>query len=162
MHIVDDPEFLRQFIDRNIYVISERKVTETESKVSQDAVSDPVHTYKGNNNAGIAVCIGENNTPEENKLLTDILKAVNLRVDEVALYEMGEEIKSSEFLDISGFKILISFGITSVNSVYLNIETKYSPTTVENCTVLIADPLSALQREVDLKKKLWAALKSMF
>lgn len=162
MQIVDDPEFLRRFIDQEIYVISENKVNVIESKATQNAMLEPVLNYKGNNTAGVAVCIGENIAHEEKKLLTDILKAVKLSVNEIALFEIGEEIKSIEFPDNAGFRILISFGITSVNSKYLNIETRYSPTTIETCTVLISDSLSSLVREADLKKKLWTALKSMF
>ena len=162
MQIVDDPEFLRRFIDQDVYVISENKVNVIESKNAENAAVLPFLKYKGNNTVGVAVCISENSTDEEKKLLADILKSVKLSVNEIALFEIGDEIKSLEFPDNTGFRILISFGITSVNSVFLNIKTRYSPTTVETCRVLISDSLTLLVKKVDLKKKLWTALKSMF
>ena len=100
---------------------------------------------------------------DEEKLLSGILKAVNLSLSNVTLIRMDPlNIEIPDELQIKNGGIVISFGITTIKSNLLNIESKYTPTTVEGYTVLIADSLSVLNQNLEYKKKLWAVLQKLF
>lgn len=100
----------------------------------------------------------------EEALLQKILTAVHLRLEEVDLVNLNN-IRQIDYMDILKDKLLnqlISFGI-SLTELNLQIHLiKYQTEKVEGIDMLLADSLSVIEHDQDLKKQLWKCLKDMF
>ena len=92
----------------------------------------------------IAVVISDSNQPLE--LLEKIMSSVNLKMEDV---DVLIEIPSP-----NTYSRLLAFGIETQPS--------YEGMNDGDCIVLHADRLDHISEDVNLKKKLWAALKALF
>lgn len=93
-------------------------------------------------------------------LLKNILKAVNINIEEVSIiqtYDFEQIVKEYDP------KHLISFGKSGfdlgIKSVQIDL---YSPKEYEGIPVLMTDPISKIANSLDTKKALWLNLKKMF
>ncbi|MDO1446641.1 hypothetical protein Q0590_10290 [Rhodocytophaga aerolata] len=100
----------------------------------------------------------------EEALLQKILSAVHLKLEEVDLVNLNN-IRRIDYIDMLKDKVLnqlISFGI-SLTELNLQIHLiKYQVEKIEGIDMLLADSLSVLEYDQDLKKQLWKCLKEMF
>jgi DNA polymerase III psi subunit len=100
----------------------------------------------------------------EEVLLKKILTAVHLKLEDVDLVNLNN-IRRIDYIDILKDKVLnqlISFGI-SLTELNLQIHLiKYQMEKIEGIDILLADSLSVLEHDQDLKKQLWKCLKEMF
>jgi len=101
--------------------------------------------------------------PEEEVLLSKILSAVKLRLEDVDLVNVHNHRDS--LVDILKDKLvnqIISFGIELRDlDIQIPLEA-YRVTRVEGIDILLADSLFELQLNTDKKKMLWQALQAMF
>ena len=150
--IAKNRAFLADFIDSEIYLIKEDTPdysTPTNTDIKANEVKEPKIIYTGDNSEGI--------------MLENILASVNLDLSKVALIRKNEEFLTAvDHISSIEFSQLISFGVATGKSIFLDIQEKYSPTTIENRTVVMADNLSELGENKDLKRSLWNCLKEVF
>lgn len=156
---------LSQLFDQEIYLIKNNEKGEyTDIEKEKDSqVEEKSIPYQGSNTSNVLVITTENPNKEELELLNNILNSVNLRIEEIALITYTREFEEviSTLSDIASSKI-ISFGITSGKSRLLDIQTKYSPSSIDNRTVIITDSLKEINSDKELKRKLWNCLKEIF
>jgi len=162
MKIVEDSVFLKNFMDQDIYLISKNISTSYPEASDMDEIEAQL-VNEDDSNPRINIIIEKVISGDEENLLSGILKAVNLSLSDVTLIRMDPlNIEIPDELQNKNGGIVISFGITTIKSNLLNIESRYTPTTVEGYTVLIADSLSVLNQNLEYKKKLWAVLQKLF
>jgi DNA polymerase III psi subunit len=159
-------KFLADLLGEEIYVVNEESdeySVKSEEEVVPSQVQEKPIEYSGSNSKGVLVIVEENASEDEMNLLDNILKSIKLSRDEIALLQ-----NDSNFVDrIYGLEeinsnMVISFGVTSVKSRLLDIQTKYAPTTVQEKTVIMADSLQLINEEKDLKRMLWNCLQEVF
>ena len=100
----------------------------------------------------------------ERTLLTNILKAVGHSIDEVDMLNFSQlESKDARIvLAEKRTNFFITFGVPLIK---LNLDLllpPYTPKQIEGIWFLLADPLAVVEADVNVKKKLWLALKAMF
>lgn len=158
-------KFLSDFLGKEIYVISKEvsAYRQSEKPVETPKVEENTIEYSGSNSKGILVIIEENISELEMDLLDNILKSVEVSRDDIALIQSDSSLGNSiDKLEDIPSRILLSFGITSGKSRFLDIQTKYAPTTVKGRKVIIVDSLKLINEEKDLKIRLWKCLKKVF
>lgn len=103
-------------------------------------------------------------TPAEEALLSKILAAVHLKIDQVDLvnYNNVRHLENLDFLKSKRLNQLVSFGIRLTDLKLRIILEKYAVKRVENIDMLLADSLGALDHDAEKKKQLWKALRQMF
>ena len=163
---MDRQKFLADFIDQEVYLLKGDKGVYTqidEGSSEQANVQEKEITYSGSNSKGVLVIIQAEQSEEELTLLENILGSIGLSMNEIALVKSDNDFKevASQLNKINSTK-LISFGVSSVKSQLLDIQTKYSPTTIEGRTVIIADQLADLNADKELKRSLWTCLQEVF
>jgi len=163
--MAEDKVLLSQLFDQEIYLIKDNEKGDYGSleKENKSEVEEKQIPYQGSNTSGVIVLTTANPTSEELELLDKILNSVNLSIEEVALISYSQEFedKISMLSDLASSKI-ISFGFTSGKSRLLDIQTKYSPSSIDNRLVIITDSLSEINSDKELKRKLWNCLKEVF
>lgn len=100
----------------------------------------------------------------EGVLLYKILKAVGYDSEDTDILNVGwlESQALQNELQNRTAHYLISFGVP-LNKLFMDLLLNpYEPTVVDKIKFLLADPLSVVDADVDVKKRLWAALKLMF
>jgi DNA polymerase III psi subunit len=100
----------------------------------------------------------------EKTLLVKIIGAVGLTIEQIDLIELGkiQTLDYQSLLSQNITKKFISFGVGlgKINwNILLNI---YQPKNINGIDILLSDELRVLESNLDLKKKLWEALKTMF
>jgi len=162
MKIVEDSVFLKNFMDQDIYLISKNISTSYPEASEMDEIEAQLVNDE-DSNPRINIIIEKVISGDEEKLLSGILKSINLSLSNVTLIRMDPlHIEIPDELQNKHGGIVISFGISTIKSNLLNIESRYTPTTVEGYTVLMADSLSVLNQNLEYKKKLWAVLQKLF
>ena len=131
--------FLAEFIDEEIYVITDTQTTSEQKGESKPTVKSNIHIITNE-------VVLNNPSSELAVLLSKILSAVKLDFSKINL---------SDTLDDSFQGKAIIFGDISSNEKY-KIEQK------EGLQILRADFLRAIAASPDLKKALWGALKQLF
>lgn len=97
--------------------------------------------------------------------LEKILKAVHLSMEEVDFINIDALDKQSNFKDMLSAKTVhhfISFGVALKRLSLEILLVPYQIKPIEGINFLYADPLAALQTDVNKKKALWLCLKKMF
>jgi len=159
-------KFLADFLGQEIYLINKENYEhslKSENQIDPPRVQENKIEYSGSNTKGVLVIIEENIPEEEMSLLDNILKSIGLSREEIGLLH-----NNSNFHDrVDGLEeinsgIIISFGVSSVKSRLLDIQTKYAPSTVQGKKVIMADSLKLINEEKDLKRKLWNCLQEVF
>lgn len=100
----------------------------------------------------------------EKALLTKILAAVNLQMNQVDILNLSEIAQADlrAVLTQKSLQQLITFGV-SLFKIKLEIPlTPYQVRAVQGIKFLYADPLEQIDSDVALKRALWTALKQMF
>ncbi len=100
----------------------------------------------------------------EKALLTKILTAIGLTLDQVDLVELSkvQTLDYQSFLSQNVTRKFVSFGVGlgKINwNILLNI---YQPKNIAGVDFLLSDELRVLDADINLKKTLWGALKVMF
>ncbi|MFD1141346.1 hypothetical protein ACFQ4C_09510 [Larkinella insperata] len=112
----------------------------------------------------VLLLIDEELTPGELIFLENILKAINLNLDEVDMLNLAGSglVDFHAVLENKTLHHFISFGVP-FKTIHLNIQMdRYQPIRIFGITFLLADPLSAIEADQKLKRKLWAVLKQVF
>jgi DNA polymerase III psi subunit len=126
-----------------------------------EVVKPTVPTYKFKHKVLI---LTDTISEDEKALLSKILAAIGLTIEQVDLVELSKV----QVLDYQSFimqnvtRKVVSFGVGlgKLNwSILLNI---YQPKNVSGIDFLLSDELRVLDSNLDLKKTLWVALKTMF
>lgn len=151
-------EFLKYFITEDIYLLPDNRVTKQEEQktsIPAEAVKaggtekneEPVKevTDKSYPLTVISAQLNE----EEEKLLSAILKAVNVNLSDIALLEKEND-------RIQSKKVLI-FGNTYFEQLPL-----YKVSSHDEKRFLKSDDLAAVSSDVEKKRKLWTSLQEMF
>ncbi|MCY7350118.1 MAG: DNA polymerase III subunit psi [Cytophagaceae bacterium] len=103
-------------------------------------------------------------SPADLELLANILKAVNLRLDEVEVLDL-QKLRGQDFkplLESQSAHQLITFGV-GLKKLNLDIVlVPYQLKTVEGVQFLYADPLPNLHTDKVRKKALWISLQTLF
>ena len=160
-----NPEFLKSFLDHEIYIIEDSKdlYTNPDEKEVLSKVEEQSIEYEGSNSKGVLVVIDAEVSEDEEELLAKILSSIGLTRDEIALVRNNPEF--NEYIDQLAslkFEKIISFGVASGKTRLLDIQTKYAPTTVEGRSVIMCDTLHDLNENTDMKRQLWNCLKEVF
>lgn len=98
------------------------------------------------------------------ELLQNILKAVNLTLDEVDLLNV-DTLETSDFKPMLATKVVhhvITFGIPMKRLQLEILLAPYQIKKVEGVNFLFADPLPTLHQDKNRKKALWECLQKMF
>lgn len=167
--------FLPFFFQEPVYVVKE-----PEPFVYNPGPQDETHhapaieevPVKGENKKEILVLVEEKNTEfisaANEQLLTKILQAVHLAMDDIALVNLSN-IKSfppshiAEALEKIPFNTLISFGPVVKEWPVSNFFSKYMVNTDDtNRNILLADTLDELATDLQKKKSLWQCLQKLF
>lgn len=100
----------------------------------------------------------------EGVLLYKILKSVGYDSDDTDILNVGwvrgEELQNE--LLVRKAHYIISFGVPLKKLFIDLLLNPYEPTRKGNIGFLLADPLSVVEADVNIKKRLWGALKVMF
>ncbi len=172
-----DKEFLRGFIDSDIYLINDDEVPEQKQEEKEiiiperenSFVEEPESNYEptklvfsGGNDKGIAVVINDPETEsinlEDETLLLKILSAVNLSIKDVAIINIAKQNNTdlNKILSLPCTKgIIFDSSTTLLNS------DKYSLMTEEG-VFFKASSLREIAKDVNEKKLLWETLKKVF
>ncbi|WP_128544656.1 hypothetical protein [Larkinella soli] len=112
----------------------------------------------------VLILIDEELQPSEQIFLDKVLKAIHLSLEEVDLMNLA----GSGLMDFhavfenKSIHHFISFGVP-FKTVHLDIHlNRYEPLRLFGITFLLADPLSALEADQKLKRKLWLVLQKLF
>ena len=161
----DNFVFLQQFLDQEIYQINKERTLQKviTDETTEEILHEDAQEYNVALTKEIIFIIENEINEEEENLLNNILSSVNLSKDDsnIVNKNLDPEDFENKLQNIQSSKV-ISFGVTSTKSRLLDIQTKYAPTTVESNTVIIADTLSELESNRELKKMLWNSLKMVF
>ena len=161
-----------EVISDKLQVISENKSDKILSEVSTK------HEEKENSEKQITKLPNSSTTQLQNKVLIlvnqlsdaekdflgKILSASNLSFETIDLIELSK----TQMPDYQAFtsqkitKTFISFGVGLSKLGWNQILTIYQTKTIENVNFLLADDLSKIMANVDLKKALWANLQKLF
>lgn len=112
----------------------------------------------------VLLLIDEELTPGELIFLENILKAIHLNLNEIDILNLAGSglVDFHAVLENKTLHHFISFGIP-FKTIHLDIQMdRYQPIRIFGITFLLADPLSALEADQKLKRKLWAVLKKVF
>ncbi len=105
--------------------------------------------------SGLVICYELQLSPSERDLLVKILESIQLSIDSAREYDL-----SHESFDLGDFKnaTVLSFGPKIPG---VEMSAKYELIQLGTNRCIVADTLSALAEDVNLKKNLWKALKSL-
>lgn len=112
----------------------------------------------------VLLLIDEELTPGELIFLENILKAISLSLNDVDMLNLAGSglVDFHAVLENKTLHHFISFGVP-FKTIHLNIQMdRYQPIRIFGITFLLADPLSAIEADQKLKRKLWAVLKQVF
>ncbi|RRB00810.1 hypothetical protein [Larkinella rosea] len=112
----------------------------------------------------VLILIDEELTPGELIFLENILKAIQLNLNDIDILNLAGS-GLVDFHAVLENKVLhhfISFGVP-FKTIHLNLQMdRYDPIRIFGITFLLADPLSAIEADSKLKRKLWEVLKKVF
>ena len=150
----------------DIYAIDEKNDSASEgvseSIPEKDESKDKLPLkYKGTNEHQLLILVSNSAeeflSAKETAFLGNILKAVNYNLEDVAIVNMHScDHSIDEITDIILPEQIISFGTEGMGG---NLYTIFDQQDIKN---LSADDLSAIEENIDLKKKLWQQLKILF
>jgi hypothetical protein len=112
----------------------------------------------------VLILIDEELTPSELIFLENILKAIHLNLNEIDILNLAGSglVDFHAVLENKTIHHFISFGVP-FKTIHLNIQMdRYQPIRIFGITFLLADPLSAIEADSKLKRKLWEVLKKVF
>ncbi|GAB3892735.1 hypothetical protein GCM10028803_05900 [Larkinella knui] len=112
----------------------------------------------------VLILIDEELTPGELIFLENILKAIHLNLNEIDILNLAGSglVDFHAVLENKTLHHFISFGVP-FKTIHLNIQMdRYQPIRIFGITFLLADPLSAIEADSKLKRKLWEVLKKVF
>ncbi len=173
------PYELPLFLTENIYVVHEhatvvaeptpvavQKPEPEQTPVATPVIPMPVTPPLRNRHQVVVLYTNQKTVylnPEEEVLLTKILTAVKLRLEQVELVNVHNH--KNTLIEILKDKMvhqIISFGI-ELRDLDIQIPLQpYRVTRVEGIDILLADSLFELQLNTDKKKLLWQSLQGMF
>lgn len=108
---------------------------------------------------------GQKEIPASEALLLDnILKAVKYSTAQADIFNLSflEPIDARNIFSENKTRFVISFGVQLMRWQIDLMLLHYSPKQSDGIWFLLADPLSDIEKNVDLKKKLWQSLQTMF
>ncbi len=124
----------------------------------QPPVSKPKLNHK------VLLLADEELDPSNLLFLEKILNAVNLNIDGVDLLNLNG-VRDVDFAELVHGKLIhhfITFGVP-FNRIHLDIQMdRYQPVRFFGINFLMADSLPTIEADINLKKRLWAALQQVF
>lgn len=166
---------LKMFFDEEIYIIPESEKKDTfkevktvehkqlEPSIVEEPKAEPLKlSYKGGNVKGIALIINDDineflNTRDET-LLLNILKAIGLSIDDVAI--INQHTSGTDWESQVEFTKAIVFGI--LPSTYGLETANYKLLQQGDTQWLFSDSLFSLGKDKSLKGALWGKLQELF
>lgn len=157
---------LKLLYDEELFIIKEKGYSKPHEEPILNEVFEPApepisFEFKGENKKGIAILFqNENDTsldPADETLLLNILKAVGLSMEDVAIINHSVGVDWKDKVKIS--KVLV-FGISQ--EAYNHTGELYSIAEKEGRSWLFAHSLTELANDKVLKGKLWKSLQSLF
>ena len=112
----------------------------------------------------VLLLFDEELTPGELIFLENILKAIQLNLSDIDMLNLAGSglVDFHAVLENKTLHHFISFGVP-FKTIHLNIQMdRYEPIRIFGITFLLADPLSAIESDSKLKRKLWEVLKKVF
>ncbi len=164
--MISEYEWLRNFITEDIYVVKGQPPTPSpENTKDAGDTSDtetptpiPPPSYRGQNKKNILVLVDKALEPDQEDLLVKILQSAGLKWEDIALIVWPDS-QRADLIRTLGSHVVLSFGLDSdpwCDTV------PYEISTANGLSHLQADSLSSIAGEVELKRKLWSALKTLF
>ena len=150
---------LHLLLDEELFIIESPadaaiKLAKSESEAEEEVSPEPSLVYQGDFNSHVAILFSSENEQEmsssDQEFLFKILSSVNLTKSDVAVINIVSYPSWQDQLDA---KIVLDFSKSNAD---------YSITEVNSQKELKCDPLAQIASNVELKRKLWNALKSMF
>lgn len=152
-------KLLGELFTEDIYIINEDKYPE-EGEKQPDEIK--LNT-KGSNKKGVLILVYSANDEflpgDEDELLRKILASVGLTYEDVVIVNSNGI--NFEEVSLPTFSIMISFGVPRL-PIFASEFKKYSLSKHEDIQCLVADDLSSIAQNIELKTSLWNALKGMF
>ncbi len=112
----------------------------------------------------VLLLFDEELTPGELIFLENILKAIQLNLSDIDMLNLAGSglVDFHAVLENKTLHHFISFGVP-FKTIHLNIQMdRNQPIRIFGITFLLADPLSAIEADSKLKRKLWEVLKKVF
>ncbi len=170
------PEDKRVTAIKNTNTLAENKSVEPVAEPIRQTLAEPIQNVKNTTvfqefpslNHQILILTENEKQPQlpesEALLLDNILKAVKFSIHEADIFNFSLLPPTDARSILAQKKIghFITFGVPLIK---LNVDLlliPYVPKLVKGIWFLMADPLSTIESDRELKKKLWQALKQMF
>ncbi len=152
------------FENESLYLLKEDKAISTTIEKKVESIPEnkiPLHGNLTDSNALIVTDFDNNNSFESSschELLTKILKAIGYDISKVAFFHRNESFETplKDVLAFYPFDTVICF------AEFEKLKASYKPLKVKGITLIAAHPLSQLEKNDDLKRKLWNVLKEVF
>lgn len=146
--------------DEEIYVIDSTFQSKIKKKADTEAPTEdsdsPKLSYKGNFAKEVLIIFSDNTLDELNagdeEFLLKVLGAVDLGLEDVAILNVSQ---GQDWKNVLSPTHVLGFGVPELPA-------GYQITAHDEAAHLYCDALSVIAENVELKKKLWAGLKSMF
>ncbi len=173
----ENREFLRYLIDEDIYVIKSDQLSQIDKVATQENIDNeqtgsdtkapipserPLH-FQGSTTSGVAIVVNNSNTDflttEEKTLLSKILAAIKLQINEVAVINLKDnDHLTQNLLKEMGIVRCLVF---DSNSPLVQADL-YEPINAMGIAFLKCNDLGVISAEVSEKKMLWAQLQKLF
>jgi hypothetical protein len=148
-----NPEHIHLFLDEPIYVLHEH----FESTLNQNTIEEDESIYqvhKGENNKGIIIFNEDENSelisPEDEEFLLKGLNALDIFLEDILIIDSEESLNKLEYSKIIKF---------TSNP---DPATLYKVTSRDQIQYLECDKISTIKPNVELQKKFWIGLKTLF
>ena len=158
---------LKLFFDEEIYFIKESSNIFSANEAIVAKVNEPTPepykvTFKGGNNKGIGIIINETTqeflNQDDETLLTNILKAIGLSFEDIAL--INQHHAGTEWPNQVNCSKVFLFGIKPAD---YNLSTAlYELTLLNNAQWLFSNTLAEIGKDKVLKGLLWVKLQEVF
>lgn len=112
----------------------------------------------------VLIIVNDQLKPSELQLLHNILKAIGHTLETVDLLEFNKLSTSDarQVLSEKKTRCFLTFGVPLTELQIDLLLPPYTPQQIEGIWFLLAEPLSVVEPDVAIKKRLWAALQQMF
>lgn len=172
----DNVEFYRHLFDETLFLLPDQPAESLrqtapqrpEEPVSGDTPAGPRYQLLGENRKGLVIAVS---LPEEafqalprNEFLTKVLAAIQRSPADVAFVNMtpGQQLDTYELGKETQLNHLVAFGSGLVKMTADSKINPYKPASIGNVPLLVADPVAAIEADVNKKKLLWNGLQTIF
>lgn len=168
-------EFYRHLFDETLFLVPDQQAREqrqaparAEEPVSGDTPAGPAYQLLGENRKGLVIAVSLPETDFQalprNEFLTKVLAAIQRSPADVAFVNLkrGQQLSTFHLAKETQLNHLVAFGPGLVEMSADSKVHPYKPASIGNIPLLLADPVAAIEADVNKKKMLWSGLQAIF